>query len=159
MTNVFSSEFLLNHRLKGKWSTRQRRRFHLTPSVLLTLCLYSTSLSNWYNLHSYYLHQWGESKGLTKSPFLAIYAKGGESISPKQKDHTTTNFKIFEIKFSIGIFQISIPLEIISQLVSIFQIDIYLKTLLKAKRRISFRGSIVLVKGKASETRGENFKS
>jgi hypothetical protein len=25
-------------------------------------------------------------KGLTKSPFLAINAKGGESISPKQKD-------------------------------------------------------------------------
>jgi hypothetical protein len=24
---------------------------------------------------------------------LAIYAKGGESISPKQKDHTTTNPK------------------------------------------------------------------
>jgi hypothetical protein len=30
-----------------------------------------------------------------------------------------------------------------------FQIDIYLKTLLKAKRRISFRGSFYLVKGKA----------
>jgi hypothetical protein len=25
-------------------------------------------------------------------PFLAIHAKGGESMSPKQKDHTTTNF-------------------------------------------------------------------
>jgi hypothetical protein len=24
-----------------------------------------------------------------KYPFLAIHAKGGESISPKQKDHTT----------------------------------------------------------------------
>jgi hypothetical protein len=24
-------------------------------------------------------------------PFLAIHAKGGESISPKQKDRTTTN--------------------------------------------------------------------
>jgi hypothetical protein len=30
---------------------------------------------------------------LTKYPFLAIHAKGGESISPKQKDRTTTNFK------------------------------------------------------------------
>jgi hypothetical protein len=33
------------------------------------------------------------SKGLifhSKYPFLAIHAKGGESISPKQKDHTTT---------------------------------------------------------------------
>jgi hypothetical protein len=28
-------------------------------------------------------------------PFLAIHAKGGESMSPKQKDRTTTNFKIF----------------------------------------------------------------
>jgi hypothetical protein len=36
-----------------------------------------------------------------------------------------------------------------------FQIDIYLKTLLKAKRRISFRGSFYLVKGKAFETGGE----
>jgi hypothetical protein len=27
-----------------------------------------------------------------KYPFLAIHAKGGESISPKQKDRTTTNF-------------------------------------------------------------------
>ena len=26
-------------------------------------------------------------------PFLAIYAKGRESMSPKQKDRTTTNFK------------------------------------------------------------------
>jgi hypothetical protein len=35
-------------------------------------------------------------KGLTKSLFLVIRAKGGESISPKQKDRTTTNFKTFE---------------------------------------------------------------
>jgi hypothetical protein len=27
------------------------------------------------------------------TPFLAIHAKGGESISPKQQDRTTTNFK------------------------------------------------------------------
>jgi hypothetical protein len=33
------------------------------------------------------------------------------------------------------------------------------KTLLNTKRRISFRGSFVLVKGKAFETWGENFKS
>jgi hypothetical protein len=36
-----------------------------------------------------------------------------------------------------------------------FQIDIYLKTLLKTKRRISFRGSFYLVKGKAFEIGGE----
>jgi hypothetical protein len=33
------------------------------------------------------------------TPFLAIHAKGGESISPKQKDRTITNFKK---SFSIG---------------------------------------------------------
>jgi hypothetical protein len=40
-------------------------------------------------------------------PFLAIHAKGGESMSsPKQKDHITTNFKIsvFQEYFSNGIF-------------------------------------------------------
>jgi hypothetical protein len=38
-------------------------------------------------------------------PFLAIHAKGGESMSPKQKDRTTTNFKnlVFHRVFSIGI--------------------------------------------------------
>jgi hypothetical protein len=30
----------------------------------------------------------------SKYPFLAIHAKGGESIGPKQKDRTTPNFKI-----------------------------------------------------------------
>jgi hypothetical protein len=36
-----------------------------------------------------------------KYPFLAIHAKGGESISPKQKDRTTTNFKnvVFQFEF------------------------------------------------------------
>jgi hypothetical protein len=36
---------------------------------------------------------------------------------------------------------------------------VYPKTLLKAKRRISFKGSFVWVKGKAFETGGKNFKS
>jgi hypothetical protein len=41
---------------------------------------------------------------------LAINAEGGENISPKQKDRTTTPIpKIFGKMFSIGIFQISIP--------------------------------------------------
>jgi hypothetical protein len=70
-------------------------------------------------------------------PFLAIHAKGGESMSPKQKDRTTTNFKNF--------------FESIFQLVSycvqkgekaVFQ-KLYIKTLLNTKRRISFRGNFV----------------
>jgi hypothetical protein len=46
-----------------------------------------------------------------KYPFLAIHAKGGESISPKQKDRTTTNFQKFKLKkgvFKMVIFQIGI---------------------------------------------------
>jgi hypothetical protein len=41
---------------------------------------------------------------------LAIHAKGGESISPKQKDRTTTNFQNFESRkdFSIDDFSIGI---------------------------------------------------
>jgi hypothetical protein len=37
-------------------------------------------------------------------PFLVIHAKGGESMSPKQKDRTTTNFKnfVFPRILSIG---------------------------------------------------------
>jgi hypothetical protein len=44
---------------------------------------------------------------------LAIHAKGGESISPKQKDRTTTNFQKFELRkdFSIDDFSIGILLE------------------------------------------------
>jgi hypothetical protein len=40
-----------------------------------------------------------------------------------------------------------------------FQIGIYLKILLKAKRKILFRGSFYLVKGKAFKTGGEILKS
>jgi hypothetical protein len=42
---------------------------------------------------------------------LAIHAKGGENISPKQKDRTTTNFQNFKglemMNFSIDIFLFS----------------------------------------------------
>jgi hypothetical protein len=36
-------------------------------------------------------------------PFLAIHAKGGESMSPKQKDRTTTN-QFQKLSFSKSIF-------------------------------------------------------
>jgi hypothetical protein len=41
---------------------------------------------------------------------LAIYAKGGESIRPKQKDRTTTYFQKFELRkgFEMMNFSISI---------------------------------------------------
>jgi hypothetical protein len=46
------------------------------------------------------------TKGSHKSLFLAIHAKGGESISPKQKDRTTTLRKILIDIFQIGMFSI-----------------------------------------------------
>jgi hypothetical protein len=72
-------------------------------------------------------------------PFLAIHAKGGESMSPKQKDRTTTNFK--NLVFSKSIYQL------VSYCVQkgekvVFQ-KWYIKTLLNTKRRIFFRGSFV----------------
>jgi hypothetical protein len=48
---------------------------------------------NWCNLSLIFTCTNGEKvQGLSKSPFLAINAKGGEILSPRQKDRTT-NFK------------------------------------------------------------------
>jgi hypothetical protein len=88
---------MLSCRLKGKWSLRRRQGFHSTLSVSFTLRHHSTSLSNWYNPSLIFPYtNGGESKRAHKDSFLAINAKGGEILSPKQKDRTTTNFKIFK---------------------------------------------------------------
>jgi hypothetical protein len=87
---------MLSRRLKEKWSTRRRQGFHSTLPVYFILRRYS-ALQIGIILHSYLLVPVGRKfKGLTKSPFLAINAKGGESISLKQKDRITTfrNFLI-----------------------------------------------------------------
>jgi hypothetical protein len=76
-------------------------------------------------------------------PFLAIYAKGGESMSSKQKDRTTTAPPPIS---KILVFQFGFK-ELISNWYTLFKINI--KTLLNTKRRILLRGSFVLVKGKA----------
>jgi hypothetical protein len=76
-----------------------------------------------------------------KYPFLAIHAKGGESISPKQKDRTTTNFLKFELrKVSIGDFSIGILFLIEFQIGTTLS-KLISKTLLNTKRRILLRGS------------------
>jgi hypothetical protein len=60
----------------------------------------STPLSNFGIIFtSIFLAKGGEVKRALMTPFLAIHAKGGESISPKQKDRTTTNFKILVFQF------------------------------------------------------------
>jgi hypothetical protein len=93
------------------------------------------------------LYQWGRKyEGSQESPFLAINAKGGEIISPKQKDRTT-NFKKFRNEELFG-FHKSLFFQLVScdkQFFSngIFSKFVSIKTLLKTKRRISFRGSCV----------------
>jgi hypothetical protein len=87
-------------------------------------------------------------------PFLAIHAKGGESMSPKQKDRTTTNFKNLMLSKSIY--------QMVSYYVQkgekvVFQ-KWYIKTLLNTKRRISFRGNFVKSKEKHLK-RGEKISN
>jgi hypothetical protein len=55
---------------------------------------------------------------------LAIHAKGGENISPKQKDRTTTNFK--KIRKSLEMMNFSIDILLYSKRgeTSIFKIGI-----------------------------------
>jgi hypothetical protein len=67
---------------------------------------------NGMTLHSYLYYHLGEgirpqrgrkmTKGLSSSLFLALNAKWGEILSPKQKDHTTISKKI-EMNLSIGV--------------------------------------------------------
>jgi hypothetical protein len=113
--------------LKGKWSIRQRHRFHSTPSILSILLPVFAISQNWYNLSLIFTcTNGGENNKGSKDSVLAIHAKGGESISPKQKDHTTDRTTtpisfFFKTKlFSIGIFEISVPLR------NSISIDIYI---------------------------------
>jgi hypothetical protein len=99
MTNVFSSVFsCLVIKLKGKWSIRQRRCFHSTPSVLSTLCRYPAISPHWYNLHSYLFdYQWGESKrayiSLTSVRFWRFMPKGEKVLAQSKRTAPPTNFK------------------------------------------------------------------
>jgi hypothetical protein len=134
--------------LKGKWSLGEDKASTPLYRYYLPFTVTPHHSPNWYNLHPYlYVPLGRESKGTQKTPFLAINAKGGENISLKQKDRTTTNFQNFHM-FIFKIF--------FNWYLDIFHIG---KTLLNAKRRISSRGSFVLVKGKTIEMGGENFKS
>jgi hypothetical protein len=96
---VLQVHFMLSHRLKREMeSSAKSKGFHSTPSNYSSSVVAPQRSPIWYNLHSYIIYQRGIKfeKGLYfthKYPFLVIHAKGGESISPKQKDRTTTNFK------------------------------------------------------------------
>jgi hypothetical protein len=93
-------------------SAKTRLPLHSTsiihPSLSLRIALHFGLIS------TLITHTIGEKvKRALKTLFLAINAKGGESISLKQKERTTMPIsKNFETKlFSIGILQISIPLR------------------------------------------------
>jgi hypothetical protein len=77
-------------------------------------------------------------------PFLAIYAKGGESMSPKQKDRTPPPISKILV-FQFGLKEVFsnwyLICDIILNWYTLFKINI--KTLLNTKRRISLRGSFV----------------
>jgi hypothetical protein len=116
MTNVFfkSISNQVIGVLKGNWSLRRRQRLPLRNSSFVVAPCQSPSFGErakglrlWYNLISFIYDQRGrKNKRALMVPFLAIHAKGGESMSPKQKDRTTTNFKkklVFQRVFSIGI--------------------------------------------------------
>jgi hypothetical protein len=83
----------------------------------------------------------------------------GEKYSPKQKDRTTTNFKVFKEVFNWHLMMKTFNRHISNWYLKIFYLLSIGKTLLNTKRRISSSGSFVQVKGKPFETGGENFKS
>jgi hypothetical protein len=82
---------MISLRLKGKWSIRRRQGFHLTLSVSFTLCPpHKLTLISFLPKEEKIGPNRGRiTKGSQVSSFLAINAKGGELIDPKQKDRTT----------------------------------------------------------------------
>jgi hypothetical protein len=101
---VFKCISILSHRLKGKWSLRQRQGFHSnSDGIIYPLSLFLHTL-NWYNPSLIFTCTNGEkvlrkmTKGLSSSPFLVLNAKGGENIKPKAKG-SHHHFKKIKIKF------------------------------------------------------------
>jgi hypothetical protein len=90
--------------LKGNWSLRRRQRLPLRNSSFaiakhISPSFWENSKQKDFVFGTIFTHLF-MTKGEESTsralmiPFLAIHAKGGESMSPKQKDRTTTNFKI-----------------------------------------------------------------
>jgi hypothetical protein len=74
-------------------------------------------------------------KGSNVLCFWRLMPKGEKILSLKQKDRTTTNFKIFQEFFKSVSKCILILFKLVFTKIG--------KTLLNTKRRISFRGSFV----------------
>ena len=119
-----------------------------SPSLRATLHLWKRNHSSTL-VYSSLIYLWPKRERVIPralmTPFLAIHAKGGESISPKQKDRTITLFKKKNFK-KTNDFQL-VNFKLVSYCAQkgekvVFQ-KWYIKTLLNTKRRISFRGSFV----------------
>jgi hypothetical protein len=88
-------------------------------------------------------------------PFLAIHAKGGENMSPKQKDRTT--ILIFKINdFQLVNFKLVSLCDQKGEQVVFSKLDI-LKPSWTLRGEL-IKGGFVLVKEKHFKTKGENFK-
>jgi hypothetical protein len=73
-------------------------------------------------------------EGLSKSPFFAINDKGERILSPKQKDR---------ILIGISYLVFMLHLSCKNKILIVLQLESISKTLLKAKSKISFRGSFI----------------
>jgi hypothetical protein len=101
--------------LKGNWSFfGEDKGFHSathpSPSLQATLHLWGREQKDFIFgiilTHLFMTKEEVITSWALMIPFLAIHAKGGESMSPKQKDRTITNFKklsAFQKYLSIGI--------------------------------------------------------
>jgi hypothetical protein len=90
---------MLSHRIEREMEYSVKTTLPLNSIGIIYSLPVFRHLSIGIIFHSYIVCQSGRKyKGsyfTHKYPFLAIHAKGGENISPKQKDRTTTNFKSF----------------------------------------------------------------
>jgi hypothetical protein len=93
---------------------------------------------------------------------LAIHAKGEKVLAQSKRTAPPPNFKIKIFKLMSYYVQKGEKVLIsyyVQKCEKVLVSSKKIKTLLNTKRRISLRGSFILVKGKAFETGGENFKS
>jgi hypothetical protein len=100
-TNMFSwAPHVSSLRLKGKWSIRQRHRFHSTHFFLAGIPPF---LQIWYNLHSYIVCQRGREskKGLyfTQSiRFWRFMPKGEKVLAQSKRTAPPPKFKVIVFK-------------------------------------------------------------
>jgi hypothetical protein len=91
-SSVFQTKSYIERDLESSAKTQASTPLH----QVFTLRRHSEQLSNFGIIFTRILFaKGGENSSIRayislKYPFLAIHAKGGESISPKQKDRTTT---------------------------------------------------------------------